>query len=54
MDQDVQELVELLKEKICEQQQEIQWLQSEIIRHKMLLEGKDVMMNSLPATRPNA
>ena len=53
MDQDEQELIVSLKNKIHEQQQEIQWLRMEITRYKMLLEGRDVIKNSLPFPRPN-
>jgi len=54
VDQEGQESIEQLKNQLDKQRQEIQWLQSELMRYKMLLEGKDVMMNSLPTTRPDA
>jgi hypothetical protein len=43
--------VEQLKKELRASRKHIKWLESEILRLKMLLEGKDVIMNSLPTSR---
>lgn len=43
---------EELKRKLREAYQEIQWLESEVLRLKMLLNGENTMCNSLPFPRP--
>lgn len=42
---------EQLAERYREALKTIEWLEKEVIRLKLLLEGKDIMMNSLPNTK---
>lgn len=39
---------------IRQSHERIRWLEQEILRLKMLLEGRDVMMNSLRTTPPES